>query len=149
MYTWLNSSFCLTVPYIFQPLKTSFARPKSNRDRLAVGDGGGEVSSTDVALLDGGASLLGDDILGGDGVAVGDVAAGVEGVSDLEAVVAVVLLLDGPGVGHVVGALAVLDGGESAIGTLDHGRASVLGQRRVALNLEGVAAQGRLVTVFA
>ena len=140
--------FVLTAPYIFQPLRTLFGRPKT-RDRLAVEDGSGEVGSTDVAFLDRRTSLLGDDVLGGNDVAVGDVAAGVEGVSDLEAVVAVVLLLDSPGVGYVVGALAVLDGGESAIGALDLGRASVLGQRGVALNLEGVAAQGRLVTVFA
>lgn len=56
-----------------------------------------------------GTVLLDDELVGGDGVAVRDVAAAVEGVPDGEVEAAVVLVGDGPVVGDVVYASTLSD----------------------------------------
>lgn len=81
--------------------------------------------------------VLGHDLRGGDGVAVGDVAARVEGVPDGKVEAAVGGAGGGPGVGDVVGAGAVGDVGED-VGALDEG-AAVAGAQ------DGVRGDGEVV----
>lgn len=93
----------------------------------------------------GGGAVDGGDLVGGDGVAVGDVAARVEGVRDLELEAARGGLGQGPGVGDVVDALAVLDLGQ-VVGAGQEGRAVGRRQGRVADDGEGVPGSRRVST---
>jgi hypothetical protein len=103
---------------------------------LAEGDG--EVAGTSVVLDVGSAGVLAGDLAGVDRVAVGDVAARVEGVPDGKVEATLLGLGDGPRVGDVVAARAVLDLGE-VVRALEEGTAVRGGQDGVADDLEGVA----------
>lgn len=104
---------------------------------VAVEDRGGEVGGAAVVLGADGAVVLGDDLAGGDGVAVGDVAARVEGVPDGEVEAALGRGGGRPGVGDVVRARAVLDVRE-LVGALEEGAAVAGGQ-------DGVRDDGEVV----
>lgn len=107
---------------------------------VAVEDRGGEVGGAAVVLGADGAVVLGDDLAGGDGVAVGDVAARVEGVPDGEVEAALGRGGGRPGVGDVVRARAVLDVGE-LVGALEEGAAVARGQDGVRDDGEVVAGE--------
>lgn len=105
---------------------------------LAVEAAGGEVGRAAVALVLDGAVVVDGELGSRDVVAEGHVAAGVEGVPDLEVETAGLDLVDGPGVGDVVRAGTLHHSGQE-VGALDKRRAVAGRERGVADDLEGVA----------
>lgn len=115
--------------------------PDQLRIPLALEDARREVGRAAVALVLDGAVVVNRELVGSDPVAQGDVATGVERVPDLEVKTTVRDLVDGPSVGDVVGAGAVLDLGQ-VVGALDESLAVASGQRGVADDLKAVAVSG-------